>query len=126
MLFTTLSVTYQIPPGLLSALCYVESTHNPAAIHHDDGNSDSLGVCQIKLETAKALGFKGSKTELMKPEVNVKYAAKYLRKQLNRYGGDTPRAVAAYNTGTYRPGSKTFARNQSYVDRVFISWAKRK
>jgi len=123
MLFISVTQANSLPPGLLSSLCYVESKHDIHAIHHDDGNSDSLGICQIKLQTAKELGFKGSKADLMKPENNIKYAGKYLRKQLARYKNNSPMAVSAYNMGTFKPG-KVFAANQTYVDRVFKAWAE--
>lgn len=126
LLFAAATTTYHLPPGLLSALCHVESTHRINAVHHDDGRSDSLGVCQIKLETAKWLGFKGTREQLMKPEVNIKYAAIYLNRQLVRYSGDTPKAVASYNTGSFKPGATHFAVNQPYVDKVFKTWALRK
>lgn len=125
MLFLTATQTYQLPPGLLSSLCYVESKHKIDAVHHDDGNSDSLGICQIKYETAKHLGFKGTKADLMDPKNNITYAAKYLKSQLKRYNGNSPKAVAAYNMGHFSPG-KVFAKNQSYVDAVFKAWAEAK
>lgn len=124
MLFVTATQTHSLPVGLLSALCYVESTHNVSAIHHDDGGGNSVGVCQVKLETAKMLGFKGTERQLMDPKVNVEYAAKYLKKQLNRYGQNSPKAVAAYNAGTYHPGKKDFAKNQHYVNKVFAAWGQ--
>lgn len=124
-LFMAATVTYHLPPQLLPAICFVESSHRVDAIHHDDGGGDSLGICQVKLETAKMLGFKGSKQALMRPEVNIKYAALYLKKQISRYHGDTRKAVAAYNAGVYRPGLSTFAKNHTYVTRVSREWNKR-
>jgi soluble lytic murein transglycosylase-like protein len=122
LLFASVTAQYNLPVGLLSALCFTESGHNVAAIHHDDGNGDSLGICQVKLQTARLMGFKGTQKELMSPKVNIKYSAIYLRKQLSRYGENSPMAVAAYNSGTFRPGAK-FAKNQHYVDKVFKAWA---
>lgn len=126
LLFLSATQTFSLPPGLLSALCYVESHHKVSAVHHDDGNGDSLGVCQVKLNTAKMLGFRGTYSQLMKPETNIEYAAKYLRKQLLRYDENSPHAIAAYNSGSFRSGTKSFARNQIYVDRVFVAWAQRR
>lgn len=97
-IFLTVSLQLNLPPGLLSSVCYVESRHNPAAIHHDDGGSDSLGLCQIKLSTARWLGFKGTEQDLMNPQINAHYAGAYLRYQLNRYGS-VKKAVTAYNIG---------------------------
>ena len=125
LLFIAATHTFVLPPGLLSALCYVESNHQIHVLHKDDGNSNSLGVCQIKLPTAQMLGFKGSEADLMKPQVNIRYAAKYLARQLDRYDSDPRKAVAAYNTGTYKEvnGSPI---NQVYVGKVFTAWLKKK
>jgi len=96
---------------LLSAVCFVESTHNPKAVHINDGHGDSVGLCQVKEKTARWLGLK--KQTLWNPYVNARYAAKYLRYQLERYQ-DEDRALAAYNAGHCpRPGF-----NQKYVNKV--------
>jgi soluble lytic murein transglycosylase-like protein len=108
-----------LPQDLLASICYVESKYKSNAVHHDDGNSDSLGVCQIKLGTAKMLGFKGVKNELINnPGINILYSGLYLKKQLKRYHGDTKKAIAAYNSGTYR-NSKT---NMKYYKKVYFQW----
>ncbi len=124
LLFASTSLALSLPPGLLSAVCYVESKHRVGAIHHDDGNGDSLGVCQIKLNTARLLGFKGTQDELMDPKTNIKYAGLYLQRQLNRYEANSPKAVSAYNAGKFKQGKDRFAINQAYVDRVFGAWAE--
>lgn len=88
-----------LPTGLLSSLCYVETTHKVTAIAYNDGKTHSYGICQIKIETAKGLGFKGTEIDLMKPENNIYYAGLYLKYQTIRYKGDMPRAITAYNRG---------------------------
>lgn len=115
-LFIAFSLQYDLPPGLLSALCYVESTHNISAVNPDDGKSASLGICQVKLKTAKWMGFKGTEADLMKPENNIKYAAAYLKYQLVRYD-NLPKAVIAYNLGNAK-GLTTSA----YQRKVFKTW----
>ncbi len=115
-IFLTTSIQMNLPPNLLSSLCYVESKHDIAAIHHDDGNSDSLGICQIKHDTAKWLGFKGSKEELMRPDINIKYAGLYLRYQIKRYNS-VSKAVISYNRGNAKGLTTT-----NYQARVFKQW----
>lgn len=116
-LFTIVSLQYHIPPGLLESLCYVESKHQITAVHKDDGvGGDSLGVCQIKLKTAKEMGFKGNQKQLMLPANNVKYAAKYLSKQLKRYG-KINKAVIAYNRGNAKNLTTT-----KYQRKVYKVW----
>src|ERR1700722_1882475 len=101
-LFLATSTALGLPPGLLSGLCYVESRHNPDAMHFDDRGHTSVGVCQIQLETARTLGFRGTEKQLRVPTINITYSSLYLRKQLARYHGSIPQAVAAYNSGTLR------------------------
>lgn len=125
LIFVATSNTFNLPPGLLKSVCYVESTHNVKALHHNDGGATSLGICQIKLSTAKLLKFKGTEEELMKPQNNIHYAGKYLAHQLKRYDKDIVMAVSAYNAGSYRRNALGKAKNQKYVDKVFNVWAQR-
>lgn len=122
--FTTQS--FNLPSGLLSALCYVESADQVNAVHKDDGGGDSLGVCQIKETTAKIMGFKGAKRDLMNPVTNIYWAGKYLAKQLIRYNGNYFRAISAYNSGTYRRNRLGRVSNQPYVNKVLKAWGQRK
>ena len=85
-----------------------------------DGGSPSYGVCQLKQTTAEQMGYKGRPKDLMNPKINAYWAAKYLRYQLKRYGGDFCKASAAYNSGTYMesnvyPGKP---RNLKYINGV--------
>lgn len=126
LLFSATTSTFQLPPGLLSALCWIESNHNPKAIHKDDGSGNSVGICEIKLETAKLLGFKGTEQGLMDPKVNIYYAGKYLAKQIDRYNGDAIKGIAAYNAGTYRVNAKGLIMNRRYVAKVTKAWKDRR
>jgi soluble lytic murein transglycosylase-like protein len=122
LIFATVTTTLHLPQGLLSAVCYVESAHKPQALNPNDGGEDSIGLCQIKLSTAKMLGFKGTAKELHDPFVNAYYAGRYLKKQLERYDNFIPHAVAAYNAGKLYLNSKNHVTNRKYVDKVFRSW----
>lgn len=108
---------YNLPPNLLSSLCWVESKHNVYAHHVNDGGSDSFGICQIKYNTAKHMGFKGTKQQLMEPINNINYAAAYLSYQLVRYNNNPKKAVIAYNRGHAKKLTKT-----NYQVRVFKHW----
>lgn len=113
LLFNQATYTFDLPENLLKSVCYVESNHNINAINYNDGHGHSMGVCQIKYKTAKWLGFKGTENQLMRPEVNIYYAAKYLRKNLDRYGGDVKKALIAYNRGNAKGLTRT-----KYSDKV--------
>lgn len=119
VLFLLAGTQNHLPQGLLSSLCYVESTHNIHAIHRDDGSSNSVGVCQIKLKTAKWFGFKGTEKQLMNPAINIKYSAKYLAYQIKRYH-NIRRGVIAYNRGNAKGLTNTL-----YQAKVYKQWKYR-
>jgi len=116
LLFMMASAQNNLPQGLLSSLCYIESGHNVKAFHRHDGKGNSVGICQIKLATAKMLGFKGTEKQLMEPQNNIEYAAKYLAKQIERYH-NINRGVIAYNMGN----AKNLTTSQ-YQVKVFKHW----
>lgn len=120
VIFTTATQFFSLPPYLLEAVCLVESGHKASAISLYDGSSPSYGICQVKLETARQMGFKGTKEQLMKPNRNIYYAAKYLRYQLNRYG-NIESALVAYNQGSVKSKKST-----PYSKKVRKAWKEAK
>ena len=118
VIFLTMTTHFGLPDGLLSSLCYVESTHNPNAIHRDDGNTDSIGLCQIKYKTAKGMGYNGTEKQLLEPTTNAYYSAMYLKKQIKRYKS-VQRGVIAYNRGN----SKNLTTSR-YQRKVYSIWNK--
>lgn len=123
-LFLTTSQVFGLPPGLLSALCFTESSHRLKVVNVNDGGADSIGVCQIKVNTARTVGFTGTPKDLIDPARNIKYAAKYLKKQLDRYDGDIRKGIAAYNSGTFRADSNGLPMNKKYVKKVMYYWTE--
>ncbi len=117
-----MSHTFNLPPGLLSSVCYVESHHNPAAINLDDGTGASIGICQIHYATAAQMGYKGTVAGLKDPEINIFWASVYLHHQLYRYNGNWTKAVAAYNAGSFRLNEKGQIKNRQYVAKVMKAW----
>ena len=105
-----------VPGVLLLAICTHESGLKNVKVLDDNG-SPTYGVCQIKISTAKMVGFQGKSEDLMIPNTNIVYSAKYLKYQLERYDGNWCMATAAYNAGTYNPSEKVPGkpRNLKYV-----------
>lgn len=117
-IFTATSLALGLPQGLLSSVCWVESNHNVRAIHHNDGQGTSLGICQIKRSTAAFLAYRGTESGLREPETNIWYSGLYLAKQHRRYGSWT-KAICAYNRGScYSNGINR------YTSRVFVRWGE--
>lgn len=106
----------KISGALFLAVCTHETNLTNVTVYHD-GGSPSIGICQMKEATARMLGFKGKAQDLINPYVNAKWAAKYLKYQLDRYDGDWCKATAAYNAGTYNESKKLpgHPRNLKYV-----------
>lgn len=114
LVFISVSSTFNLPDGLLSSLCYVESNHNVHALNENDGGSRSHGVCQIKLATARSIGFVGTGAQLREPKTNVHYAGKLLSYQIKRCGS-IEKGVLAYNSGKCTKG------NPKYVKKVQLA-----
>lgn len=122
MMFVALSTVYNLPQGLQSAVCYVESHHTATAIHRDDGGHNSVGICQVQLPAARFLGFKGSEKGLLEMDTNLRLSGAYLGYQLRRYRGDVGKAISAYNMGSFKLNSQGKVANKSYVDKVMKAW----
>ena len=102
---------------VLKAICEVETNHNTKLKKIWDGGSYSYGICQVKLGTARAMGFKGSDKELSNPEINIEFAARYLAYQLKRYKGNYKKAIVSYNRGSY-----TNEETKSYQGKVALAF----
>lgn len=116
-LYKKAAVSNGIDYRVIAAICEVESNHNTKIKRIWDGGSYSYGICQVKLNTARAMGFKGKEMELSIPETNIEYAAKYLAYQLKRYKGDYKKAIVSYNKGSY-----SNEKPNSYQGKVAIAF----
>jgi soluble lytic murein transglycosylase-like protein len=103
-----------IDPALLKGLVSQESGFDPNA----RSGAGALGLTQLMPGTAAGLGV----TNPLDPVQSLQGGAKYLRQQLDRFGGDEKLALAAYNAG---PGAVArfggippYAETQNYVKNV--------
>jgi soluble lytic murein transglycosylase-like protein len=114
--FASVTQSLNLPPKLLNAICYTESNYNVNAVHYHDGHGNSVGVCQIKLATARQFGFKGTERSLKDPSNNILYAGRYLQYQLTRYNGNVFKSVGAYNSGSFKAGLNVW-----YIRKVLVN-----
>ncbi len=86
-----------VPSSLVHRVIMRESRYNPRAVSR--GN---YGIMQIRLGTARAMGYSGSAEGLLDPATNMTYAVRYLAGAYRAAGGDENRAVALYARGYYQ------------------------
>jgi soluble lytic murein transglycosylase-like protein len=86
-----------VPSSLVDRVIMRESRYNARAVSR--GN---YGLMQIRLGTARAMGYGGSAAGLLDPATNMTYAVRYLAGAYRAAGGNENRAVALYARGYYQ------------------------
>ena len=116
------SATWNVDPSLIKAIIANESGFNSNAT----SNVGAQGLMQLMPSTASGLGV----TNSYDPAQNVWGGTRYLRSLLDRFGGNTELAVAAYNAGPNAvekySGVPPYAETQNYVQNVLASYEKYK
>ncbi len=101
-----------VPLKLAHAVVRVESAYRANA----RGGAGEIGLMQLKLSTARMMGYKGSAKELYNPETNIRYGMKYLGQAHKLAGGSTCGTILKYNAGH---GAKRMNPiSQRYCNRV--------
>jgi len=85
-----------VPEDLVRRVIRRESGGNPRVV-----SSGNYGLMQIKLGTARAMGYQGDAAGLLDPNTNMTYAVKYLAGAYHAAGGNADRAVHYYASGYY-------------------------
>ena len=88
--------TAGLPSSLVERVIRRESGGNPHAVH-----AGNYGLMQIRLGTARAMGYTGSAAGLLDPQTNMTYALRYLAGAYRAAGGNESRAIALYSRGYY-------------------------
>lgn len=111
---------FGVDPSLVKAIIANESGFNANAT----SSVGAQGLMQLMPATAASLGVGDS----YNPAENVAGGTRYLRGLLDRFGGDTRLAVAAYNAG---PGAvekygdvPPYTETQNYVQNVLSSYER--
>jgi soluble lytic murein transglycosylase-like protein len=86
-----------VPVVLVHRVIVRESRYQPALV----GHGGTIGLMQIKLATARGLGYKGDAEGLRDPDTNLAYGVKYLAGAYHAADGDHDRAMRYYASGYY-------------------------
>src|SRR6266702_5472827 len=96
-LVTTHAKANNVPEALVHRVIVRESKYRPDLV----GRGGTIGLMQIKLATARGLGYTGDAAGLRDPDTNLTYAVKYLAGAYHAANGDHARAIRYYAGGYY-------------------------
>ncbi len=102
-----------VPEALVHRVIVRESKYRADLV----GRGGTMGLMQIKLATARGVGYTGTATGLRDPETNLTYGIRYLAGAYRAANGNFDRSVAYYAGGYYyaakrqRTHSSPFAAN---------------
>ena len=86
-----------VPEALVHRVIVRESKYHPNLV----GRGGTIGLMQIKLGTARGLGYTGDAAGLRNPDTNLAWGTKYLAGAYRAANGDHSRAVRYYASGYY-------------------------
>ena len=86
-----------VPEALVHRVIVRESRYQPQLV----GRGGTIGLMQIKLATARGMGYTGTAEGLRDPNTNLTYAVKYLAGAYRAANGDHNRAMHYYASGYY-------------------------
>jgi soluble lytic murein transglycosylase-like protein len=90
------AAAHNVPEELVRRVIKRESGGNARAV-----NSGNFGLMQIRLGTARAMGYRGTAAGLLDADTNMTYAVKYLAGAYHAADGNANRAVHYYAAGYY-------------------------
>jgi soluble lytic murein transglycosylase-like protein len=86
-----------VPEALVHRVIVRESKYHPGLV----GRGGTIGLMQIKLATARGLGYTGDAAGLRNPDTNLAWGIKYLAGAYRAAHSDHSRAVRYYASGYY-------------------------
>ena len=112
------AAAHGVPVALANAVVRVESNYNPQAT----GSAGEVGLMQIKYQTARGLGYAGTRSGLYDPATNLEWGMRYLAGAHRLAGGSLCGTLAKYQGGHGTRGTRT---SFNYCGRVRTAMAAR-
>lgn len=110
----TAGMRYGLDPALLEAIIQVESGFNPHAV----SRTGATGLMQLMKETAAQYDL----ANRFDPAANIDAGARHLKYLMERFDGELPLVLAAYNAGATTveryQGLPPFPETRQYVTKV--------
>jgi soluble lytic murein transglycosylase-like protein len=101
-LIATHAAANNVPEALVHRVILRESRYQPNLV----GRCGCIGLMQIKLATARSLGYTGDAQGLRDPNTNLTYGVKYLAGAYRAANGDHGRAVHYFAAGYYEAAKR--------------------
>ena len=90
------AAAHGVPEALVRRVIQIESRGNPRVV-----SSGNYGLMQIRLGTARAMGYSGDAGGLLDADTNMTYAVRYLAGAYRAAGGNHEQAIRNYQRGYY-------------------------
>src|SRR5215475_8669541 len=100
-----------VPEALVHRVILRESRYQPQLI----GRGGCIGLMQIKLATARGLGYTGDAAGLRDPNTNLTYGVKYLAGAYRAANGNPNRAMHYYASGYYGAAKRQRHQTEAYA-----------
>jgi soluble lytic murein transglycosylase-like protein len=118
----------EVNETLAISIAEVESGFNPQALRYEPKfKTYSVGLFQIFVPTSRALGFRGSHTDLQQPRINIELGIKHLRICTDRFKANVARIACCHNAGFAVKESvcQNNVHVKEYVRKVLYTYNKR-
>jgi soluble lytic murein transglycosylase-like protein len=112
-LIATHAAANNVPEALVHRVIQRESRYQPNLV----GRCGCIGLMQIKLATARGLGYTGDAQGLRDPNTNLTYGVKYLAGAYRAANGDHNRAVHYFAAGYYEAAKRQKLQQVAEVGR---------
>ncbi len=106
------AASHGVPAEIVHRVIARESRYRANAM----GRGGASGLMQIKLSTARAMGYSGSAAGLLDPDTNLTYGVKYLAGAYRVARGNHGRTVGYYASGYYYAAKRQRPTINAYAE----------